>query len=133
MVGVVGEDFPAEHLEFFRSRLQAQKDDLLSNAGETVTLLPQDGTTAWCVSRDPVGEYVHPNQKPAALALKALHLSSQPGDVVVDMFAGSGSTLIACEQSGRKARCIEIHPHFAAAAIERWHLMTGMQPVRNAA
>jgi DNA modification methylase len=101
-------------------------------AGEKLTLLPQDGTTAWCVSRDPVTEYVHPNQKPVALAGKALRLSSQPGDVIVDMFAGSGSTMMACEDMGRKARCIEIHPYFAAAAIERWHLRTNRQPQKAA-
>lgn len=102
-------------------------------AGETITLLPQDGTTAWCVSRDPVAEYIHPNQKPAALAAKAILLSSQPGDVVVDMFAGSGSTLIACEQHGRKARVVEICPKNSAAILERWHLFTKKHPVRTAA
>jgi DNA modification methylase len=98
-------------------------------AGETVMLLPQDGTTAWCVSRDPVTDYIHPNQKPAALAAKAILLSSQPGDVVVDMFAGSGSTLIACEQHGRKARIVEICPKNSAAILERWHNLTKKVPL----
>jgi len=101
-------------------------------AGETITLLPQDGSTAWRVSRDPVTDYVHPNQKPAALAGMALKNSSQPGDVVIDMFGGSGSTLLACEQLGRKARTIEIHPHYAAAIIERWHLATKKLPQKAA-
>jgi hypothetical protein len=101
-------------------------------AGDTITLLPQDGTTAWRVSRDPVIDYVHPNQKPTALAAVALKNSSQPGDVVVDMFGGSGSTLLACEQFGRKARTIEIHPHYAAAIIERWHLATRKLPQKAA-
>lgn len=102
-------------------------------SGERLILLPQDGTTAWCVSRDPVTEYVHPNQKPVGLAARAVRLSSQPGEMVVDMFSGSGSTMIACEELGRKARIIEINPHFAAAAIERWHLRTKKEPKKAAA
>jgi len=89
-------------------------------AGETILLQPHEGTTAWCVSRDPTAEYIHPNQKPVALAEKGLILSSQPGDIVVDMFAGSGSTMIAAEQLGRRARIMEKCPLKAAAIVERW-------------
>lgn len=100
--------------------------------GETLTLLPQDPTTAWRVSRDPTAEYVHPNQKPTGLAAIALKNSSQPGDIVIDMFAGSGSTLIACEQHGRRARCVEKDPNYAAAIIERWSVFTKKEPKKVA-
>lgn len=79
---------------------------------------------------DPVAQYIHPNQKPVALAARALKNSSLPGAIVVDCFAGSGSTLIACEQMGRSARCIEKCPLHAAAIIERWHTLTKRAPGR---
>src|SRR5574344_419966 len=55
-------------------------------------------TTVWDIKRDNTREYVHPTQKPTALACKAIFNSSQNGEIVLDLFGGSGSTLIACEQ-----------------------------------
>ncbi len=102
-------------------------------AGETLVVQPGEGTTAWCIARDPTAEYIHPNQKPAALAARAIVLSSQPGDIVVDMFAGSGSTMIACEQHGRKARIMEKCPLKAAAIIERWSAFAPKKTASQAA
>lgn len=96
--------------------------------GDALTLLPMEATTAWQVTRDDTSSYIHPNQKPIGLAGKALVNSSQPGDLVVDMFAGSGSTIMACEHHGRIARCLEKDPQYAAAILERWLLATGKPP-----
>ena len=50
-------------------------------------------------------------------------------DVVYDPFLGSGTTLIACERLGRRCRAVEISPAYCGVAIERWHQMTGREPV----
>ena len=54
--------------------------------------------------------------------------SSQPGAVVLDLFAGSGTTLIACEKLERVCRTMENDPKFVAVVLERWSQMTGQQP-----
>lgn len=69
--------------------------------------------------------YVHPTQKPTTLIEYCLHNSSRPGDIVLDLFGGSGSTLIACERTGRSARLMELDPKFATVIVERWERFTG--------
>ncbi|MFK0731404.1 MAG: site-specific DNA-methyltransferase [Gloeotrichia echinulata HAB0833] len=69
--------------------------------------------------------YVHPTQKPTTLIEACINNSSQPGDIVLDLFGGSGSTLIACQNSGRIARLSEIDPKFATVIINRWEKLTG--------
>ena len=54
---------------------------------------------------------------------------SEPGDVIFEAFSGSGTTLIACERLGRRCRAVEISPAYVAVAIQRWHDMTGGEPV----
>ena len=53
---------------------------------------------------------------------------TKPGDIVVDPFLGSGTTLIACERLGRRCRAVEIEPGYVAVALERWATMTGKTP-----
>lgn len=84
----------------------------------------------WLVSRDPVHEYHHPTQKPTSLHEKPLKRCSKPDDIVLDLFGGSGSTLLACEQMHRKARLIEKDPHFCNVIIHRFTEMTGMKAKR---
>jgi DNA modification methylase len=62
--------------------------------------------------------------KPVALAAKAISNSSLAGDIVFDGFAGAGSTLIACEQLQRRARCIEIDPVYCDVIVTRWEMLT---------
>ena len=87
-------------------------------------------STAWEVTRDPRKDYLHPTQKPVELATIAVTNSSAPGDVVIDPFSGSGSTLLACEKTKRKARAIDIEPKFVAVALERWSQMTQEKPTK---
>jgi DNA modification methylase len=89
---------------------------------QSPTLMISDPTgngTVWEVSRDSSG-YIHPTQKPVELATRAIENSSKPGEIVIDGFSGSGTTLIGCEMTGRRARVIDLDPRYVQAAIERW-------------
>jgi DNA modification methylase len=70
----------------------------------------------------------HPTQKPTSLPAWFFNNWGKKGDVVFDGFLGSGTTLIACENLGRKCRAIEISPGYVAVALERWHQHTGKTP-----
>lgn len=99
--------------------------------GERIQLIPSDqDTDAWEITRDPVGTYIHPTQKPAALAEKAITNSSRIGDLVLDVCLGSGSTLIGAERSRRRCYGLELDPLFAAAILERFYTETGLTPER---
>lgn len=82
----------------------------------------------WFIDR-PKRSEDHPTMKPLPLVERSLVNSSLPGDVVLDPFVGSGTTLIVCEQLGRQCRAVELDPIYAAVTIERWHMLTGESPV----
>lgn len=67
----------------------------------------------------------HPTMKPVALILEMLENSTKPGDRVLDLFGGSGSTLIACHKVGRVARLMELDQHYCDVIVERWQTYTG--------
>lgn len=89
-----------------------------------------DEADVWDFSRGATGEYVHPTQKPVSLIERAIQNSSVVGDSVLDMFAGSGSTLIACERLQRVARLVELDPKFCDAIVRRWEEFTGAAATR---
>lgn len=72
---------------------------------------------------------LHPTTKPVPLWLKFIEPSSRRGDLVIDSFSGSGTTLIACEMSGRRARVAELDPKFVDVAVRRWEMFTGLRAV----
>lgn len=74
----------------------------------------------WYVKRDPTQTYVHPTQKPVRLSERALKKSSRTGDIVLDFFGGSGSTLLGCEQMGRKAYLAELDPKYCDVIVKRY-------------
>jgi len=82
-------------------------------------------TTIWKICRDAQASYVHPTQKPVALPQEAINNSSKGMDVVLDLFGGSGSTLMACEKIGRKARLMELDPKYCDVIVKRWEDFTG--------
>lgn len=82
-------------------------------------------TTVWQIGRDAQMSYVHPTQKPVALPEEAINNSSKVQDVVLDLFGGSGSTLIACEKTGRVARLMELDPKYCDVIVRRWQAFTG--------
>ena len=84
-------------------------------------------TDIWEFDREP--PKMHPTMKPIELIAYALNKSSKKGDVVLDCFGGSGSTLIACEQTGRKCYTCEIDPKYADVIIARYEQLTGNKAV----
>lgn len=79
----------------------------------------------WYMSRGNTGAYVHPTQKPVELIERALLNSSKQGDTAIDCFGGSGSTLIACEKTGRAARLMELDERYCDVIVRRWQEFTG--------
>jgi len=71
-------------------------------------------------------------EKPVELAARAIQYSSRAGENVLDLFGGSGSTLIACEQTGRKAYLMELDPPYCDVIVRRWEKFTGKQAQRRA-
>lgn len=67
----------------------------------------------------------HPTMKPVKLFAYLVRNSSRPGDLVLDPFAGSGTTVMACEQLKRRAAVMELDPHYASVIVERWERLTG--------
>jgi len=95
----------------------------------------------WCGDRDqgdvwqvdrPTDSEAHPTMKPLALVERALANSSRPGDLVLDPFLGSGSTLIACERTGRACYGIELEPVYCDIAVARWEQFSGETAVKEA-
>jgi DNA modification methylase len=79
----------------------------------------------WDVKKDNVVEYRHPTQKPVELARRAILNSSKKSDIVLDCYLGSGSTLIACEQTDRICYGMELDPGYIDVVITRWENHTG--------
>jgi DNA modification methylase len=82
-------------------------------------------TTVWEIATDAQVSYAHPTQKPVALATEAILNSSKPGAAVLDLFGGSGSTLVACEKTSRVSQIIELDPKYCDVIIRRWQSFTG--------
>lgn len=79
----------------------------------------------WLAKRLPGQDYEHPTEKPPTLHEKALKRCTRVGDIVLDLFGGSGSTLIACEQMKRTCFTVEIEPIFCDLIIKRYETLTG--------
>ena len=77
----------------------------------------------------PLHSSLHPTMKPVKLVARFMVNSSQRGDVVADIFGGSGTTLITAEQLGRKCRMMELDPHYVDVIIQRWENLTGEKAV----
>lgn len=83
-------------------------------------------TNVWDVARPKCND-LHPTMKPIELISMALGHASRRGDVVLDLFGGSGTTLMACEQMGRGARLLELAPAYVDVIVERWQSHTGRE------
>ena len=86
--------------------------------------------SVWECGRDNGSDYDHPTQKPVALSGMAIDHTTKDGDIVLDLFGGSGSTMIACEQLGRKCRMMELDPHYCTVIIARWEKLTGQKAIK---
>jgi DNA modification methylase len=86
---------------------------------------PTNATDLWHVKKINPQSMVHLTEKPVELAVRAIQYSSRPGENVLDLFGGSGSTLIGCEQTGRKAYLMELDPLYCDVIVQRWEQFTG--------
>lgn len=73
----------------------------------------------------PMSSVQHPTMKPVKLLARLICNSARHGEIVLDPFLGSGSTLLACEQTGRTCRGIELDPHYCDVIVQRWEEITG--------
>lgn len=87
---------------------------------------PTNESTLWQIHRDPTKDYQHPTQKPLELAERAMRNSSLRGQVVLDTFLGSGTTLIAAERLSRKCLGVEIDAHYCDVVVRRWIAFVGI-------
>jgi DNA modification methylase len=108
-----------QHEPIFYAHRQGHSDEWYGDKSQS---------TLW-QEKKPAANRLHPTMKPVELIERALTNSSQPGDVVFDPFGGSGSTLIACEKNGRKARLIELDPKYVDVIVKRWQEFTGIAAV----
>jgi DNA modification methylase len=81
--------------------------------------------SVWSFNKDAAATYVHPTQKPVALAAEAIEKTTPAKALVMDLFCGSGTTLIAAEQLGRKCYGMEISPAYCDVVVKRWETLTG--------
>jgi len=95
-----------------------------SEAARLAVVEDRKQTDLWQIDRPSKSE-LHPTMKPIELVQKSLVNSSKPGNIVLDSFGGSGSTLIACEQTNRKCRMVELDPQYCDVIIARWEKFTG--------
>ncbi|MFN5950578.1 MAG: DNA methyltransferase, partial [Pirellulaceae bacterium] len=92
-----------------------------------VWLGPNNATDLWHVKKVNPQSMVHLTEKPVELAVRAMQYSSRPGENVLDLFGGSGSTLIAAEQTGRHAFLMELDPLYADVIVDRYQRFTDDQ------
>jgi len=85
----------------------------------------------WSIKKVNPQSMVHLTEKPTELATRAMEYSSKPGENVLDLFGGSGSTLIAAEQSGRRAFLMELDPLYCDVITQRYEQFTGKKAERH--
>jgi DNA modification methylase len=108
-----------QHEPIFYCHVAGQKDAWYGDKSQS---------TLW-EEKKPAANRIHPTAKPVELVERAIINSGKAGDIVADLFGGSGSTLIGCERRGRKARLMEIDPKYADCIVRRWQEYTGKKAV----
>jgi DNA modification methylase len=92
---------------------------------------PNNAQDLWRVKKVNPQSMIHLTEKPVELAVRAMQYSSRAGENVLDLFGGSGSTLIAAQQTGRKAFLMELDPLYADVICQRFFAFSGVEPVRE--
>src|SRR5687767_9602397 len=95
-----------------------------------VFLGPNNVPDLWPVKKVNPQSMIHLTEKPVALAARAMQYSSRQGENVLDLFGGSGSTLIAAEQTGRKAYLMELDPLYCDVIVQRYETFSGKKAIR---
>ena len=91
---------------------------------------PNNATDLWHMKKVSPQKMTHLTEKPVELAVRAIQYSSKPGEHILDLFGGSGSTLIGCEQMGRRAYLMEMDPLYCDVIVQRWEEFTGKRAER---
>jgi len=94
---------------------------------------PPNATDVWSVKKVNPASMIHLTEKPVELAVRAIEYSSRAGENILDLFGGSGSTLIAAEKAGRRAYLMELDPLYCDVIVQRWEQFTGKKAERRAA
>jgi len=94
---------------------------------------PNNISNVWEVKKVNPVDMLHLTEKPVELAVRAIQYSSRAGENVLDLFGGSGSTLIACEQMGRRAYLMKLDPLYCDVIVQRWEEFTGKKAEREKA
>ena len=116
-----------DHFTLGRSDYQRQFEPILYGWREGVShhwCGDRDQGDVWQINRPRVND-LHPTMKPVELVERAVCNSSQRGDLVLDPFGGSGTTMIACEAAGRQAALVELEPVYCDVIVQRWQALTG--------
>jgi DNA modification methylase len=91
---------------------------------------PPNATDVWSVKKVNPASMIHLTEKPVELAVRAIEYSSRAGENVADLFGGSGSTLIACEKTGRRCFTMELDALYSDVIVQRWEQFTGKKAER---
>ncbi|MCL2119978.1 MAG: hypothetical protein FWH27_16290, partial [Planctomycetaceae bacterium] len=103
----------------------------VESSEEAVNLIGMNSITdVWRVKKVSSQETVHLTEKPVELGVRALKYSTLPGENVLELFGGSGSTLIACEMMGRRCFAMEIDRWYTDVIVQRWLEFTGKEAIR---
>lgn len=114
--------YKSQHEPIFYAHMKGESDPWYGD---------QSQSTLW-QENQPTANRLHPAMKPVELIERALRNSSRKGNLVVDLFGGSGSTLIACERTKRVARLMEINPRYCDVIVRRWQDFTGKKALLEA-
>lgn len=115
-------DFMAQYMNAYEPCIYGSNGDSVNWYGAT------NEKTVWDMDKEKKCD-LHPTMKPIALVSRAIKNSSKQGNLILDLFGGSGSTLIACEQTERKCYTMELDPKYVDVIIERWENFTGQKAV----
>jgi DNA modification methylase len=113
------------------SILMRQTGKRVAKEGAAHTYLgPNNATDLWHIKKVNPQSMVHLTEKPVELAARAMQYSSRTGENVLDLFGGSGSTLIAAQQTGRRAFLMELDPLYCDVIVQRYEQFTGLTAER---
>ena len=115
-------DFMAQYMNAYEPCIYGSNGDSVNWYGAS------NEKTVWEINKEKVCD-LHPTMKPIEVVSRAINNSSKKEDSVLDLFGGSGSTLIACEQLNRKCYMMELDPHYIDVIIQRWENFTGEKAV----
>lgn len=115
--------------DFMAQYMNAYEPCIYGSNGEAVNWYgPTNEKTVWDMDKEKKCD-LHPTMKPIELVSRAIRNSSKQGQSVLDLFGGSGSTLIACEQLNRKCFMCELDPKYVDVIIKRWEQLTGKKAI----